>query len=120
MLFTNSLTADAHMDRDLFSLVQESKTWLASQPPPQDFGLEWHTQNQFRSFIDQLERDSSLQSLELAIQALRRHMVKNFDWSAECCATVSRFCARADHIRRRMKGGAVKKETEPLTVSSTK
>ena len=99
------------MDRDLFSLVQEAKTWLASQPQPQLASLEWHTHNQFRSFIELLEKDSSLQSLELAIQALRRHMVKNFDWSADCCAVVSRFCARADHIRRRMKGTTTSKET---------
>jgi uncharacterized protein Yka (UPF0111/DUF47 family) len=98
------------MDKELFSLVQEAKTWLASQPPPQPLSLEWHTHNQFRSFIDMLEKDSSLQSLELAIQALRRHMVKNFHWSAECCTAVSRFCARADHIRRQMKGTATKQE----------
>jgi len=37
--------------------------------------------------------------------------VAKFDWSADYCAAVSRFCAQADHIRRRMKNaGAVTAE----------
>jgi hypothetical protein len=100
------------MDRDLFSLIREAKTWLASQPEPQLFSLEWHTHNQLRTFVDLLEKDSSLESLEFAIQALRRYMVKNFDWSAECCISVSRFCSRADHIRRQMRNIATDRQTD--------
>lgn len=96
------------MDRELFSLIREAKTWLASQPQPSQFGLEWHTHNQLRSFVALLEKDSSLPSLDLAIQALRRYMVKNFDWRVECCVMVSRFCSKADHIRRQMKNAGAK------------
>lgn len=92
------------MDRDLFSLVQEAKTWLASQSDPRLMSPEWHAHNQLQSFVALLEKDSSAQSLDFAIQSLRRYMVKNFDWSAESSKAVSRFCARADHIRRRLRG----------------
>jgi hypothetical protein len=96
------------MDRDLFALLQEAKTWLASRPEPQLLSLEWHAHNALRLFIDVLEKDSSLLSLEMAIQTLRRHMVSKFDWSAEYCKEVSRFCSHADQIRRRMKNAGAK------------
>ena len=99
------------MDRELFVLIQEAKHWLASRPQQQVLSAEWQTHNQLRLFIDLLQKDSSLPSLEMAIQALRRYMVANFDWSADYCAVVSRFCAQADHIRRRMRNaGAVTAE----------
>lgn len=96
------------MDKDLFALIQEAKAWLASRPEPAIASLEWHTYNQLRAFVALLEKDSSLASLELAIQNLRRYMVKNFDWSVDYCTTVSRFCAKADHLRRRMHGATSK------------
>lgn len=92
------------MDRELFVLLQDAKNWLASRPQPQVFSAEWHTYNQLRQFIDLLQKDSSVQSLDFAIQGLRRYMVKNFDWTEECCTTVSRYCLRTDQIRRRMTG----------------
>jgi Tfp pilus assembly protein PilN len=98
------------MDRDLFALIQEAKTWLASEAEPQILSLEWQTHNALRLFIDVLQKDSSLLSLEMAIQTLRRHMVSKFDWTAEYSKTVSRFCAQADQIRRRMSNAGVKKE----------
>ena len=91
------------MDRELFVLIHEAKHWLASRPQPQVLSPEWQTHEQLRLFTDLLQKDSSLPSLEMAIQALRRYMVAKFDWSADYCAAVSRFCAQADHIRRRMK-----------------
>jgi hypothetical protein len=95
---------DTNMDRELFVLVQDAKNWLASRPQPEILSPEWHTYNQLRQFIDLLQKDSSPESLDFAVQGLRRYMVKNFNWSVDCSTTVSRYCARTDQIRRRMSG----------------
>ena len=89
------------MDRELFVLLQEAKRWLASRPAPLVLSAEWQTHNQLRLFIDMLQKDSSLPSLEMAINNLRRYMVAKFDWSADYCTAVSRICSQADQIRRR-------------------
>lgn len=98
------------MEPDLVVLLQEARNWLASRPEPEILSPEWQTGNHLRLFIDLLEKDSSLPSLEIAIQNLRRHLISKIEWSADYTKTVSRFCSQADHIRRRMKNAGARSE----------
>jgi len=91
------------MNSELFVLLQNAKNWLASRPEPQVLSPEWQTRNQVRLFIDLLEKDSSLPSLEMAIKTLRRHVVVNSEWSTDYGSAVSRFCSQADQIRRKIR-----------------
>ena len=107
------------MNGELFILVQNAKNWLASRPEPQVLSPEWQTRNQLRLFIDLLEKDSSLASLEMAITNLRRYMVANSEWSTEYGSSVSRFCSQADQIRRKIRNTVAQSPVPAEQAAST-
>ena len=89
-------------------LTQEAKNWLSRQDEPKHGSSIWYAHNNLRSFISTLESDASAIGILGAVQALRHHIVDQYDWSADYCKAISSFCDTADRIRRKMANNSFK------------
>jgi hypothetical protein len=88
------------MNTDIALLISDAKEWLEAQLPAEQGSERWYSLGNFRSFVSEIEADSSPQSIERASWALSRHISDQLEWSAEHCKIISSFLERARRIRK--------------------
>ena len=91
------------MNNQLEALLVDAKAWLSDQPAAESDTDRWYALGNFRSFIEAIDRDGSVQSIEKAVHSLRHHISDQLDWSANYCKEISMFCEQADRIRKQAK-----------------
>ncbi len=89
----------------LSELVAEAKAWLADQSVPTPGSDMWYSLGNFRAFIEAIDAQLTLSTIEKAIHVLRRHISDQMEWSADYCKSISAFCNRADRICRELRNG---------------
>ena len=86
------------MTPQVCSLISEAKSWLSSQPAPEENSEAWFALGNFRAFISAIEVDPSLDGIDRAVWVLRHRLTDQYDWSITHCQVFSSFCERAKSI----------------------